>query len=118
MEIVPARDRLIVEGRVQPVDIDNVMVGQRADVSFTAFTPILEGKVIYISANSVRDERSGQSYYVVRIAVSKVELSRLGKKRIQSGTPAEIMIQTGERTSIGYLVQPMRESLRCAWCEQ
>jgi HlyD family secretion protein/epimerase transport system membrane fusion protein len=121
MEIVPADDRLIVQASVRPIDIDQVLVGLPATVIFSSFkpreTPSLRGEVIYVSADILTDERTGQLYYAVRVAVSDDEVARLDGKRLQPGMPAEVMIRTGERTALAYLTQPIRDSINRAWRE-
>src|SRR4029077_12973971 len=81
MLIVPAADKLIVEAKVQPQDIDQVRVGQPAVMRFTAFnsrtTPELNGEVVVLSGDVTQDQRPGASYYTVRIAVPPSEIARL-----------------------------------------
>ncbi|NIA67454.1 HlyD family type I secretion periplasmic adaptor subunit [Pelagibius litoralis] len=122
LELVPVDDELIVEARVQPFDIDNLSLGLPADVIFTAFpqrtTPKLQGTVAYFSADRFEDERSGEAYYLARIAISEQEAARLGKDQIlRPGMPADVMIKTGARTALDYLVQPLTESVTRAWRE-
>ena len=123
MEIVPIDDRLIFEVRVQPHDVDSVKIGQPAEIQLTAFnrrtTPQLKGTVHYVSADVLEDARSGGSrHYDVRIEVPDAELERLDGRTLQPGMPAEVLIRTGERTPIEYLLQPIVESLNRAWREQ
>lgn len=122
LDIVPAGDRLIIEARVQPQDIDNVRIGQEANIRFTAFkrrnTPSLVGHVSYISADRIVDSRTGEAYYKARLAVSDSEVARLGDKHLQPGMPAEVMIKTGEGTAIEYLARPFLDSLERAWREE
>lgn len=122
LELVPLDDELIVEARVQPLDIDNLTLGQEADVIFTAFpqrtTPKLLGSVAYFSADRFEDDRSGEPYYLARIAISEDEVARLGENRVlRPGMPADVMIKTGERTALDYLVQPLKDSITRAWRE-
>ncbi|WP_340117785.1 HlyD family type I secretion periplasmic adaptor subunit [Pelagibius sp. 7325] len=121
LELVPVGDQLIVEAKIRPVDIDNLFAGQEADVVFTAFpqrtTPRLLGSVIYISADRFEDERSGEAYYLARVVVPDNEAARLGDHKLQPGMPADVMIKTGERTPLDYLVQPLRDSIMKAWRE-
>ncbi|EAR21905.1 Type I secretion membrane fusion protein, HlyD [Nitrococcus mobilis Nb-231] len=122
LDIVPVDDRLIIEARVQPQDIDNVHIGQEANIRFTAFkrrnTPSLVGHVSYISADRIVDSRTGEAYYKARLAVSDNEVARLGDKHLQPGMPAEVMIKTGEGTAIEYLARPFLDSLERAWREE
>ncbi|CAM3504987.1 HlyD family type I secretion periplasmic adaptor subunit [Parendozoicomonas haliclonae] len=121
MEIVPERDALIIEARMNPMDVDQVHIGQSARVQLTAFpqrtTPQLNGRVLYASADSLVDESTREPYYLVHIEVGSAELERLGDKRLQPGMPADVMITTGSRTALEYLTQPLRDSFNKAWRE-
>ncbi|MGD1877677.1 MAG: HlyD family type I secretion periplasmic adaptor subunit [Kiloniellaceae bacterium] len=121
LELVPVGDQLIVEAKVRPLDIDNLFTGQEADVMFTAFpqrsTPRLTGSVIYVSADRFEDERSGEAYYLARVFVSDEEAARLGEHKLYPGMPADVMIKTGSRTALDYLIQPLRDSILMAWRE-
>jgi len=121
LELVPTGDALIVEALVRPVDIDNLAVGQTADIRFTAFaqrtTPLLHGRVTYVAADVFDEPRSGQAFYKARIAVPPSEAARLGEARLQPGMPADVAIKTGQRTVLDYLLQPLRDSLFKAWRE-
>ena len=121
MEIVPQNDSLIVEAQVQTTDIDNVVIGLPADVQFTAFsqrnTPRVTGELIYVSADSLIDEATGQAYFLARIAVGEAEVARLGDQELHPGMPADVFIKTGERTPLDYLVQPIKDSMTRAWRE-
>ncbi len=121
LELVPVDDQLIVEAKIRPFDIDNLTPGQDADVLFTAFpqrtTPRLSGSVVYISADRFEDERSGEAYYLARVFVSDGEAARLGEHKLSPGMPADVMIKTGERTALDYLIQPLRDSIMRAWRE-
>ncbi len=121
LEIVPENDLLIVEAKVLPVDIDNIQIGLPADVQFTAFsqrtTPKLQGDVIYVSADSLIDPDTKAPFFVARIAVSDEEVARLDEKTLQPGMPADVLIITGERTPMNYLIKPIKESMDKAWRE-
>ena len=81
MLIVPDEDTLIVEAKVPPQDIDQLQLGQRAVLRFSAFnqrtTPELNGEVIEIGADVTQDEKHNESYYSVRIRIPDSELARL-----------------------------------------
>lgn len=121
LEIVPENDLLIVEAKVLPVDVDNVRIGLEADVQFTAFsqrtTPKLQGDVIYVSADSLIDPDTKAPFFVARIAIPEDEVARLDEKTLQPGMPADVLIITGERTPMNYLVKPIKESMDKAWRE-
>jgi len=122
LEIVPGRDNLVVEVQIRPQDIDIVTLDQAAAIRLLAFkqrtTPLLHGKVIYVSADSLENPTTRQQYYTARIAVPDEEIARLGKLKMQPGMQAEVMIQTGDRTAFQYLVQPMVDSVNRAWREE
>lgn len=115
MMIVPDADTLTVEARVNPQDIDQVKVGQIALLRLSAFnqrtTPEINGTVTRISADISTDQRTGASYYVIRIGMPPEEVARLGALRIVPGMPVESFVQTDERTLISYLVKPLSDQL-------
>jgi membrane fusion protein, type I secretion system len=114
LDIVPSKDELVIEARVQPLDIDVVHRGLRASVRFVAFrqrtTPTLDGEVTRVSADSFTDDRSGQSFFTATVRVPESELKRLPQVKLYSGMPAEIAIITGNRTLLDYLIQPFTDS--------
>jgi HlyD family secretion protein len=122
MLIVPQADNLMVEAKINPQDIDQVKLGENAVLRFTAFnmrtTPEITGKVMRISADTTTDQRTGQSYYLVRVSMPLAEISRLGDVRLVPGMPVEVFIQTGERTVISYLIKPLRDQLERAMKEK
>jgi HlyD family secretion protein len=115
MLIVPDADSLTVEAKVNPQDIEQVQLHQKALLRFSAFnaatTPQIDGMVSMISADITSEERTGQSYYTVRISIPPEELVRLGNVKLVPGMPVECFIQTGERTVISYLLKPLRDQL-------
>lgn len=122
LEIVPTEDNLIVEAAIRPVDRDDVLVGLPADVAFTGFsqriTPKLKGEVVYVSADSMVNEKTGLAFYIARVAVPDAEVERLGGRKLQPGMPADVFIKTGARTPLNYLLKPLTDSLSHAWREQ
>ena len=122
MLIVPGADNLMVEAKVNPRDIDQVQVGQTAVLRFTAFnlrtTPEINGTVTQIAADTTTDQRTGQSYYITRIAMSKSEIARLGDVKLIPGMPVEAFVQTGERTVLSYLIKPLRDQFMRAFREK
>jgi len=117
LDIVPQDTELLIDAQVRPVDIDVVAPGQQARVHFLAYSernlPQIHGIVRSVSADSLIDEFSEQSYYLARVEVPQEELAKLGEGvKITPGMPAEVLIVTGERTLLQYLVQPVVDSLR------
>jgi HlyD family secretion protein len=121
LQIVPDKDALVAELKLPPQDIDQISVGQAVSLRFPAFnqriTPELNGHVDTVSADLVTDQRSGQSYYVVRARVAKQEWERLGALTPLPGMPVEAFLQTGERSVLAYLTKPMTDQIRRAFRE-
>lgn len=122
MDLVPARDRLIAEVKVQPFDIDVVHVGLQAEVRLPAFkqrlVPYLHGHVTFVAQDVTIDERTRQSYYRVHILIDPEQLERTEGVRLVPGMPVEAMIQIGERSFLRYITQPIRDSFTRAFREQ
>jgi HlyD family secretion protein len=122
MLIVPESDKLIVEIKVDPKDIDQAEVGQLVVLRFSAFnqrtTPEINGTVARIAADTSNDQRTGQPYYLVRIAINPGELERLGPVKLTPGMPVEAFVQTGQRTLVSYLVKPLHDQLMRAFREK
>ncbi len=122
MLIVPDADNLTVEAKVNPQDVDQLQLGQAAMLRFTSFnqrtTPEIRGKVARVSADTQTDQRTGQSYYTVRIAMPTDEVLKLGDVKLIPGMPVEAFVQTGERTVWSYLVKPLNDQLMRAFREK
>jgi epimerase transport system membrane fusion protein len=114
LEIVPKGEQLVVEAKVQPTDIDKVHPGLAADIRFTAFklrtTPVVEGQVLTVSADRLIDPETKYPYYLARIQVTPQGMERLQGLELLPGMPAEVMIKTGERTLLNYLLRPLLDS--------
>lgn len=111
MEVVPGDVDLIVEARIAPSDIDSVSVGMLADLRFpgfnTASTPIVQGQLIELSADSFVNEEDGTAYYIGKLAADPDSLqAQLGSFSLVPGMPVEVVIKTGSRTLLQYLAKP------------
>lgn len=122
MLIVPQQDALAVEARVNPQDIDQVKIGQKVLMRFSAFnqrtTPELTGEVIRVSPDTTTDQRTGQSYYTIRVSIPPAELARLDNVRLIPGMPVETFVQTGQRTMMAYLAKPLHDQFMRAFREK
>jgi epimerase transport system membrane fusion protein len=111
LDIVPQGEELVVEARVSPMDIDRVHVGLVAEVRFSSFkqavAPKTVGTLIGLSADRITDERTGQPYYSAKIELSPESYQKLGNLELLPGMPADVLINTGERTVFQYLMQPI-----------
>jgi HlyD family secretion protein len=118
MEIVPDVDRMVVEALVAPEDIDQVRVGQNAVVRFTSFntaaTPEIDGRVTYVAADRSENPEAKQSFFMVRIEVNQKDLAK-ERLQLRSGMPAEVHIQTGNRSLLSYVFKPIRDQLARAF---
>jgi HlyD family secretion protein len=123
MMIVPKADDLSVEAKVNPQDIDKLQVGQKTVLRLSAFnqrtTPELNGVVTRVSADVNTDQRTGQSYYTIRVSMPPEEVARLGGEvKIIPGMPVEAFVQTGDRTMLSYLMKPMSDQFMRSFREK
>jgi HlyD family secretion protein len=122
MMIVPQTDDLQVEAKVNPQDIDKLQIGQKTLLRLSAFnqrtTPELNGVVTRVSPDVTTDQRTGQSYYTIRVSMAPEEVARLGDAKLIPGMPAEAFVQTGDRTLISYLMKPLSDQLMRAFREK
>lgn len=123
MEILPAGVPLVIEAKVPRNNIDRVHTGQKATIRLVALnqrtTPVLQGEVFYVSADAMQDARvQGQDVYVARVSLHASELAKVTGFTPVPGMPAEIMIQTAERTFLSYLVKPITDSMSRAFAER
>lgn len=115
--IVPTDRPLIITASIEPVDIDEVHVGQSAKLVFPTFsarrTPEIEGNVTLVSADSLTDETTGIHFYRIEIAVSLPEAERL-MRPLMPGMPVDVYLQTGMRSPLSYLIKPFSDYFRKA----
>ncbi|NOD62744.1 MULTISPECIES: HlyD family type I secretion periplasmic adaptor subunit [unclassified Ruegeria] len=122
-EILPADAPLIIEAQIPRTEIDSVITGQTASVRLIALnqrtTPVLYGEVFYISADALPEQTTGspQEVYLARISLTPDELQRVSGFIPTPGMPAEIMIQTEERTFAAYIAKPVSDSMSRAFRE-
>ncbi|MBR0798658.1 HlyD family type I secretion periplasmic adaptor subunit [Bradyrhizobium jicamae] len=123
MMIVPKTDALSVEAKVNPQDIDKLQIGQKTLLRLSAFnqrtTPELNGVVTRVSADTTTDQRTGQSYYTIRVSMPPEEVARLGSEvKIIPGMPVEAFVQTGDRTMLSYLMKPLSDQFMRSFREK
>jgi HlyD family secretion protein len=115
MQIVPQTSELVIEARVRPQDIDEVVEGQSAIVRFTAFnqrnTMQADAEVIHVAADASQDARDAPPSFAVRLRLPAGQLDMLGDLKLKPGMPAEVFIQTRERTPLSYLLQPLSDQI-------
>jgi HlyD family secretion protein len=122
LDVVPLNEALVVEAQVSPSDIDHVSVGLRAEVSFTGLrrrvVPVLVGDVAYVAADVSMNDRTNTAYYKATIHISPDQLRLLEGTALQPGMPTEVYIIAAQRTMLGYLFQPIRDSFNRAFRER
>ncbi|WP_043529862.1 HlyD family type I secretion periplasmic adaptor subunit [Litchfieldella xinjiangensis] len=123
MDIVPSGDGFVVEARVPDRDIDNIYLGQPAEIRFSAFNQrmsnVIDGEVTHVSADSFEDEATRTRYYKTRIHVTDAgQESMTETMQLLAGMPAEVMIKTGERTFASYVAKPFTDLIARAMREE
>ena len=110
-ELVTLDEGLIMTAQVQPSDIDAVTAGAKAEIRFPAFAAkqrtATRGKVETIAADLTFDPNTKQSYYLARVLIEGSTLPDELKGKLIPGMPASVLISTGERTMLTYLVGPL-----------
>ncbi|WP_092420896.1 HlyD family type I secretion periplasmic adaptor subunit [Pseudomonas sp. NFPP07] len=122
LDIVPSVSELVIEAQVAPVDIDRIAIGKRADIRFGAFnsstTPVIEGEVSSVSGDRLTNEKTGTAYYLARVRVTEHGVRTLGERKLLPGMPADVLIVTGQRTLLQYLMQPARDVMSQSMIEE
>lgn len=122
MLIVPAEEKLAIEVKVSPADIDQVRLHQETRLRFTSFnqrtTPELPGIVTYVSADVSRDPKDRQEFYLVRAQLAGDKPSSLADKSIVPGMPVEVFVTTEKRTALSYLSKPIVDQFSRAFRER
>lgn len=119
LQIVPTGEELIVEAKVSPSDIAFVRIGQSASVKFDTYDSSIygsaDGKVIYISPDTLSEQKSNgeQIFYRVHIRVDTKSMNpRAGENiEIQPGMTSSIEILTGANTVLNYLLKPIIKTI-------
>ncbi len=121
LDIVPQKEELIVDAQVSPLDIDRVSIGLVAEVRFTAFkqalTPVIEGRMIGLSADRLIEEKTGTPYYQAEIELTPESYQKMAHLELVPGMPVEVLIKTGERTVFEYLTKPISNAFARSFIE-
>lgn len=121
LDIVPVDQPLVVEARVNTADIEKLYIGQSSRVRLSAFdqsdVPEADGRIIDISADSLEDDRTGQFYYVARVKLDEEQSDQIAALDLVPGMPADLFVNTGERTALSYLAKPLSERLARTFIE-
>jgi HlyD family secretion protein len=131
LELLPIDDKLVIEGRINPGDISHVHDGQDALVRLTALnqrlTPVIAGRVVYVSADAIAEQQNQQvqslvpyqhQSYIVRVKLDEADVrKKIGDFNPTPGMPADVYIKTGERTFFEYMLRPVLDSFSRAFRE-
>ena len=123
LDVVPDSQTLLLEAHIPPHLIDKVQAGLSTDVRFNAFAHspqlVVEGKVLSVSGDLLSDPAQPQfSYFLARVQVTPEGMKTLGKRQMQPGMPAEIVIKTGERSMLTYLLHPLLKRMASSMKEE
>lgn len=124
MDIVPKGETLLVDAKIPPHVIDRVRVGDATDVRFSAFAHspqlVLDARLVSVSGDAITENQGPVvlSYYLGRVEVTPAGVRQLGKRVLQPGMPAEVLIKTGERTLLSYLLHPLTKRVAAAMKEE
>jgi HlyD family secretion protein len=121
LQIVPDRDALIVTARVRPADVEQLRLGQHARVTFAGLdrqtTPDVAGTLIFISADLTQDQHTGQSFYRIKVRLDSSEAAVVSRLALKPGMPAEVFVETGDRSILSFITKPLFDQIRHAFRE-
>lgn len=121
MDVVPDHANLVVAARVAPEDVDDVAVGQKAELRFVGMhdrgLPLLEGVMTRLSADALVDEKSGLSFFTAEFDVPESEIAKIREVRgadfqLRAGAPVQVTIPVRKRTALQYAFEPLLGTLR------
>jgi protease secretion system membrane fusion protein len=127
LDVVPSNEELLLEAKIPPNLIDRVYPGQDADIRFSSFanSPMLQvdGHVESVSKDLLTDPslnpaQPGASYFLARISVTKKGIKTLQGRILQSGMPVQVIVKTGERTLLTYLMHPLMKRISASLKEE
>ena len=123
LDVVPDNQTLLLEAQIPPHLIDKVQTGLPTDIRFSSFAHspqlVLEGKILSISGDLLSDPKAPQySYYLARVQVTPAGMKTLGQRQMQPGMPVEIVIKTGERSLLTYLIHPLTKRMAASLKEE
>lgn len=122
MDIVPGDEALVLEAQVAQHVIDRIRPGLLVDVRFSAFAHspqlVVEGRLDSLSRDILIDEATRLPYYLARISITEAGRKTLGTRELQPGMGAEVVIKTGERSVLTYLLHPLTKRLAASMKEE
>jgi len=115
VEIAPSHGHMVIQARFSPNDVDSVHVGQVAELRFSTFhsrtIPVIEGKIKTVSQDRLADEATHTPYYLAIVNITEADLPPELQGKLVAGLPADVIVQTGARTALQYIWQPLTNAL-------
>lgn len=123
MEVVPQGEKLIAEMNLPVDSISDLQIGMPAEVRLKAFqqrtTPLVAGRLEYVSADALTDPRAPQQpYYLARVSIDDKALKGANVGVLQAGMPVEVYLRSRSRSAMAYLLDPVTQSLDRAFRER
>lgn len=122
MDVVPTNEPLIVEAQIDPSMSAKVHPGMPVDINFVALnqtkTPVIDGQVETFSADRIVDAKTGMPYFLARVKVTEAGMKKIGQQKILPGMPVSVVVKSGERTMLQYLVKPLADRMHFAFTEE
>ena len=122
LDIVPKDESLVLDVRIAPHLIDKVYPSLNTDVRFSTFAHspqlVVQGQVRSVSKDLITDPQSGVTFYLARVVLTKEGMGNLQGRRLQPGMPAEVVIKTGERSMLTYLIHPLTKRFAASMKEE
>jgi HlyD family secretion protein len=116
LQIVPDRDNLVIDAKIRPQDVDQIRVGQTTRVTLSGLnrqtTPDIPGKLIFVSPDLTTDQRTGASYYRIKVRLDAQALAKAPQIALKAGMPAEVFVQTNDRSILSFLFKPLLDQIR------
>jgi HlyD family secretion protein len=116
MEIVPTDEKLVIHAQLPTVEIEHIREGMTAEIRFPAFhsrrIPVILGTLDRVSRDRLVDEATKQPYFLGIVSLDKIDIPEEYRGKIVAGMPAEVIIPTGERTALSYMISPLIDSMR------
>jgi protease secretion system membrane fusion protein len=121
MDVIPQNEPMLIEAKIATNLIDKIHPKLPVDITFPAFnhakTPNIPGEVDVVGADTLIDEMTRMPYYLVQVKVTPEGMKKLGDAQIRPGMPAAVVIKTGERTMLNYLIKPLFDRVDGAFKE-